>query len=681
MFTVSIAELLTRGIPIQTDEAIAIALEVAAAANAQACTATPSSSPALDATRFALDGSLTYAASNCAPTISELATFLQTMLTSSSKVPGALRFTIGRALRDVVAGPFDSFDDFLRSLARFEPPDRRAAICQLITRYQLADGMGLSVAPIDSAGKFGISPTERVQVQPSAPGFLPRSAASRERRRVGGAATALRRDLREADRQLFEQLVAQGTARLVATPARSVSVASPALHAVPAPVAVEATDTPHQKLTAVVSIEPASGRGVIVSRGLMSALVIAAVLGMLVATLTVARPITPKSVLNRVSSITSSHPNGPADPRLAMPTPRTAAPGSADGPRESEPPTQQTATRTSVEPGGPDRQPTRAASDSPGKVVTPAAVASVPGAATRAPRSLAPPAADQGVLSTTDSHNDGEIVSALDLQQRPVFSPAFASKESAIFFHTGRNGDARSALKVASPAENGWDLQVITVLDDGARNYHAQPSPDGTVVAFDSDRDGERGVYVANRNGTDVLRVSGPGYAAVPSWAPDGRRLAYVRAEPDRPNVWNLWLLSLDPSRPDRGAYVPARRLTNFAYGQTWAASWFSDGKRICFAHEDKIFTLDLVSGRSREFTSPVKGALLRTPAVSPDGTRVIFQVFRRGAWILDLENGSMRCVLTDPSAEEFTWAPDGRRIAFHSRRSGEWGIYVYGGN
>ena len=35
-----------------------------------------------------------------------------------------------------------------------------------------------------------------------------------------------------------------------------------------------------------------------------------------------------------------------------------------------------------------------------------------------------------------------------------------------------------------------------------------------------------------------------------------------------------------------------------------------------------------------------------------------------------------MKRVLADPSAEEFTWAPDGRRVAFHSRRSGEWGLW-----
>ena len=61
----------------------------------------------------------------------------------------------------------------------------------------------------------------------------------------------------------------------------------------------------------------------------------------------------------------------------------------------------------------------------------------------------------------------------------------------------------------------------------------------------------------------------------------------------------------------------------------------------------------------------------------SPDGTKIIFQVFRHGAWLLDLADGSMQRVLTDPTAEEFAWSPDGRRVAFHSRRDGQWGIYV----
>ena len=282
-----------------------------------------------------------------------------------------------------------------------------------------------------------------------------------------------------------------------------------------------------------------------------------------------------------------------------------------------------------------------------------------------------------GVASSRDADAvrqqpaDWELVAALDGQHRPVFSPAFASNGSAMFFHTGRTADAHSALAtMTSPQTTGGDLAVMTILDDGARNFHVQPAPDGRSIAFDSDRDGERGVYVADRDGTNVRRVSAAGYAAVPTWAPDSRRLTYVRAEPDNPKVWNLWLQKLDGSSA-------ATRLTHYRYGQPWSASWFPDNRRICYTHEDQIVILDVETGQSRQFASPITGRLVRTPAVSPDGSKVIFQLFRQGAWILDLADGSMRCVLTDPTAEEFAWAPDGRRVAFHSRRDGQWGIFI----
>ena len=102
-----------------------------------------------------------------------------------------------------------------------------------------------------------------------------------------------------------------------------------------------------------------------------------------------------------------------------------------------------------------------------------------------------------------------------------------------------------------------------------------------------------------------------------------------------------------------------------------------SAARRIAYSHEDHLILLELVSGRSTSYASPRPGRLVRTPAVSPDGGWIIFQVFRDGGWLLDLESGSMQRVLDDPSAEEFTWAPDGRRVAFHSRRAGGWGLWM----
>jgi len=263
-----------------------------------------------------------------------------------------------------------------------------------------------------------------------------------------------------------------------------------------------------------------------------------------------------------------------------------------------------------------------------------------------------------------------KAIQAIRMTTANAFSPAFASDGTAIFFHTGRERDARSAIEVASAgSQTDGHPSVMTIVDDGSHNYHARPSPDGRFVAFDSDRDGERGVYVANRDGSQVRRVSGPGYAALPTWSRNNTWLAYIRAEPNKPTVWNLWV------QPAAGGR--ARRVTNYRYGQTWAASWFPDDRRIAYSHEDTLTVMDLRTGKATRYPSPVKGQLVRTPAVSPDGTKIIFQVFRHGAWLLDLASGSMQRVLTDRTAEEFAWSPDGRRVAFHSRRDGEWGIYV----
>jgi hypothetical protein len=247
-----------------------------------------------------------------------------------------------------------------------------------------------------------------------------------------------------------------------------------------------------------------------------------------------------------------------------------------------------------------------------------------------------------------------------------VFSPSFASNGSAVFFHAQTSN--ASVLKRADRGEEGV-LHVTTIVDDGARNYHVQLAPDGQAVAFDSDRDGVRGVYVARPDGTNVRRVSGEGYSAVPTWSPDSRRLALIRAEPDRPKVWNLWVMDVSSGE--------MTRLTNHRYGQVWGGTWFPDGRSIGYSHEDRLIVLDMASGRSTIYASPRKGQLVRTPAVSPDGRWMVFQVLRDGAWLLELRDGSMQRVLDDPSAEEFTWAPDGRRVAFHSRRNGEWGLWI----
>jgi Helix-turn-helix domain/WD40-like Beta Propeller Repeat len=253
--------------------------------------------------------------------------------------------------------------------------------------------------------------------------------------------------------------------------------------------------------------------------------------------------------------------------------------------------------------------------------------------------------------------------------QPASYSPSFSNIGTAMFFP--ERDSSGSGVVRADTGTRREVLKITRIVDDNAQNFHVRPSPDGAYIAFDSDREGTRAVFVADADGHNVHRVSGEGFAAVPSWSPDGSQLAFVRGEENDPQVWNLWTTDLQTGK--------LQRLTSYTDGQPWGGSWFPDGTRIAYSHETELVVMNLDTGARRVFTTPVSGQSIRTPAVSPDGRRIIFQVSHDGAWLLDLRNGSMRRVLDDPTAEEYTWAPDGHRVAFHSHKAGGWGVYVMG--
>ena len=625
--------------------------------------------------------------------------------TGELKVPGALRLVVARALGTLDLPAYTSLEEFGAALDRFAEADARLAVRRLVERHgssrgghSTTTGTALVVAPEDSASRQARVPETALAEQRRAlmrrdPSTLSVSDIRRARRATGlplstiadrsripvtllrqlewgyvvnwpaglygrtqlvryARAAGLDEQLvvatvwpllqqveREREREVLFVDEAPGVAAS-ATAGNEVqahTVTEPVSDAVVEAVEVRPVPQPEVALGEIllgpsVTLEPASeapprrrvARRAVAAAGLVAAAALAAIMVL---------PGVREQIGTSLKQVTSS---------------------------QSEAAQRESTAASNLSPAPP--QPT-AVQDGPaatsGNTSEPA---SEPVTAAHRPQPSAAPSVPTNGAEPVRGLTDAET----------AWSPSFASIGSAMFYHAqdGRDGD--SAVVRADTDGSGTILRITRIVDDAAQNFHARPSPDGSQIAFDSNRDGERGVYVANADGSNVRRVSGEGFAAVPNWSPDGGTLAFVRAEPERPNVWNLWTLELSSG--------DLRRLTSYRYGQPWGGSWFPDGRRIAYSHEDRLVVLDLESGDERVHTSPRKGRLLRTPAVSPDGRKIIFQVHRDGAWLLDVEDGSMRKVLADPSAEEYSWSPDGRRVAYHSRQSGTWGVWLMSG-
>jgi TolB protein len=91
-------------------------------------------------------------------------------------------------------------------------------------------------------------------------------------------------------------------------------------------------------------------------------------------------------------------------------------------------------------------------------------------------------------------------------------------------------------------------------------------SPDGSELAFMTERDDDVAVYVVKVDGSNPHRLVGAA-SSVPAWSPDGQTIAVVDNL-----TGELYLVAADGSS--------ARRLTT-SRGGNFAPSWWPDGTRL----------------------------------------------------------------------------------------------------
>lgn len=203
-------------------------------------------------------------------------------------------------------------------------------------------------------------------------------------------------------------------------------------------------------------------------------------------------------------------------------------------------------------------------------------------------------------------------------------------------------------------------------------NLSPRWSPDGREILFTSYRDRRPKLYLMDlATGRDRVIAEGRGVTIGGAFSPDGARIAISREEAKG----NSDIVLLDRS----GALIE-RLTTNDAIDVS--PSWAPDGRRLAYCSSQsgspQIYVLDLDSKRSRRISA--QGSYNTQPAWSPTGDRIAFtgRVGGRFQIFVAELDGAVRQVTSsrgdnvDPS-----WSPDGRYLVFRSTRSGPGRLWV----
>ncbi len=216
---------------------------------------------------------------------------------------------------------------------------------------------------------------------------------------------------------------------------------------------------------------------------------------------------------------------------------------------------------------------------------------------------------------------------------------------------------------------NGTNLTKIT--DSSGRITHFSWSPDGQILVFDLDRDGDSEIYTIKADGTGLTQItSNSFYESDPDWSPDGTEIAYVS---QGSGDYQIYLMNTDGSA--------VRTLVD---GRTPA--WSPDGSRIAFSRiDDGIYLIDKDGSNLTRLTDSSQHGWEHYPVWSPDGSLILFgSNLHQPGWaaaesiyVMRADGSGIGSLSEVWGMPPYTWSPDGQWIIYTQSFGTDTKLYI----
>jgi Tol biopolymer transport system component len=246
----------------------------------------------------------------------------------------------------------------------------------------------------------------------------------------------------------------------------------------------------------------------------------------------------------------------------------------------------------------------------------------------------------------------------------PDFSPLLNQQ---LAFVSDRTGGGRELWRMRA---DGSDLLRLTF--DGMDVRKADWSPDGTRLAFPSDRDGDFDIWLVNADGSGLRQLTDdPDVESAPEWSPDGRHIAFGSERGGADS--EIWVSNVDGTG--------LRQLTDNGSDDD-TPDWSRSG-RIAFENNSdgdyEIYTMDEDGGDAVQVTRNTTQDFF--PDWSPDGEHLAFRGDADGdyeIYSVDADGSNLRQLTSNDAIEHRpAWSADGEFIVFESDLGGNVDLYA----